>query len=192
MTRELLVAASLCLLFASCSTTRSTTPGSEDLTNMVLVIRELPDGQVTHSWQSAEGVDLSQYRHPSNSSSSGDIMPVAARPRDCDQELQDCYQDCMRKPLPRGYGHVRSPRSSGGKSEYCRETCGQPYQDCVELQGLKPQEFASADHAVEVLKPSRKAILVGSVVLIAGVVFVTVSAGAGLLVLAPMALVVAP
>ncbi|EPX64212.1 Tfp pilus assembly protein PilF [Cystobacter fuscus DSM 2262] len=94
--------------------------------------------------------------------------------------------------MPKGYGHVRSPRGSGGKSEYCRETCWQPYQDCIELQGLKPQEFTSAEHAVEALKPSRKAILVGSVVLIAGVFFVTVSAGAGLLVLAPMALVVAP
>jgi hypothetical protein len=193
MTRRRLVAATLGLLLASCSTTRYTTPGPEDLADLVLVISELTDGQVTHSWQRAEGFDLSRYRHPpNNSSSSGSIMRVAARPRDCDQELQDCYSDCMRSPLPRGYGHVKSPRSSGGKSEYCRETCWQPFQDCVELQGLKPQEFTSAESAVDGLKLNREAILVGSIILIAGVAFVAVSAGAGLLVLAPIALVVAP
>jgi hypothetical protein len=61
----------------------------------------------------------------------------------------------------------------------------QPYLDCSKLQELKPQEFTAIDNAVDWLKRHRKSILVGSVVIIAGVVFVVVSAGAGLLVLAP-------
>jgi flavin reductase (DIM6/NTAB) family NADH-FMN oxidoreductase RutF len=51
-------------------------------------------------------------------------------------------------------------------------------------------EFTAVDSAVDWLKRHRTAILVGSVVVIAGVVFVTVSAGAGAVVLAPIALVV--
>jgi hypothetical protein len=191
--RERLIATSLCALLVSCSATRYTPPTStEELAELVLILRELPDGRVTHSWQPAEGFDfdLSRYKHhASNDSPPGRIVRVAARPRDCDQELQDCYQDCMRRPLSPGYGHVKTPRKGGGKSEYCRETCWQPYQDCVELQKLRPQEFTAVDSAVDWLKRNHKAILIGSAVLIAGVVFVVVSAGAGLVVLAPIALV---
>ncbi|WNG52836.1 hypothetical protein F0U60_39380 [Archangium minus] len=49
-------------------------------------------------------------------------------------------------------------------------------------------EFTATERAVEWLKRNRKAILVGSVVVIAGVVFVVASAGAGALVLAPVIL----
>ena len=61
----------------------------------------------------------------------------------------------------------------------------QPYLDCSKLQELKPQEFTAIDTAVDWLKRHRRSILVGSVVVIAGVAFVVVSAGAGLVVLAP-------
>jgi len=64
----------------------------------------------------------------------------------------------------------------------------QPYLDCSELQELKPHEFTATDSAVEWLKRHRKSILVGSVVVIAGVVFVVVSAGAGLVIVAPAVL----
>jgi hypothetical protein len=45
------------------------------------------------------------------------------------------------------------------------------------------------DSAVDWLKRHRKALLVGSTVVIAGVVFVVVSAGAGAVVLAPVLLI---
>lgn len=189
-----LVAAVLSVLLVSCSTTRNTAPAStEELAQMVLILNELPDGQVTHSWQRAEDFDLSRYGlHLSANSPYGPILPVVARPRDCDQEMQVCYQNCMRRPLAPGYGHVKTPRKGGGKSEYCRETCWQSYQDCVELQKLQPLEFTAVNGAVDWLKRNHKAILAGSVVMIAGVVFVVVSAGAGLVVLAPIALVASP
>ncbi len=193
-TPKRLAAAVLSVLLVSCSATRYNPPASaEELADLVLIISELPDGRVTHSWQSARNFDLSQYRRQSSSASSyGSIVPVAARPRDCDQELQDCYQDCMRRPLPRGYGHVKTPRKGGGKSEYCRDRCWQAYQDCVDLQKLQPLEFTAVDGAIDWLKRNHKAILLGSVVMISGVVFVVVSAGAGLVVLAPIALVASP
>ncbi|WP_240359094.1 hypothetical protein [Pyxidicoccus trucidator] len=79
-------------------------------------------------------------------------------------------------------------RKKGGKKEYCEGQCMQPYMDCVELEKLRPQEFAAVDAAVDWLKRNRRAILVGSVVVIAGAVFVVVSMGAGLIVLAPAVL----
>ncbi|QSQ28534.1 hypothetical protein JY651_44995 [Pyxidicoccus parkwayensis] len=57
---------------------------------------------------------------------------------------------------------------------------------------MKPQEFAAIDSAVDWLKRNRKAILVGSVVVVAGVAFVVLSAGAGLVVLAPAVLLAEP
>jgi uncharacterized membrane protein len=57
------------------------------------------------------------------------------------------------------------------------------------LQELQPQEFTAMDGAVDWLKRNHKAVLVGSLIVIAGVVFVVVSAGAGLVILAPAALV---
>ena len=50
-------------------------------------------------------------------------------------------------------------------------------------------EFATTDSALPWLKQHRKTILVGSIVVIAGVVFVVISEGLGLLVLAPAMLV---
>jgi hypothetical protein len=94
----------------------------------------------------------------------------------------------MERPLPPGYGGFTSPRKRGGKSEFCRGECQQAYDDCVELERLRPQEFSAVDGAVDWLKRHRNGILVGSVIVIAGVTFVVVSAGVGLLVLAPVVL----
>lgn len=58
----------------------------------------------------------------------------------------------------------------------------------MRAQGRRPREFTIVDDAVDWLKHNHKAVLVGSVVVAAGVVFVVVSAGAGLVVLAPVVL----
>ena len=53
---------------------------------------------------------------------------------------------------------------------------------------MKPREFSTVDAAVDWLERHRRSILVGSVVVIAGVAFIVVSAGTGLVILAPAAL----
>jgi hypothetical protein len=58
----------------------------------------------------------------------------------------------------------------------------------VELERLRPQEFTAVDGAVDWLKRHRTEVLVGSVIVIAGVTFVVVSAGAGVVILAPVVL----
>ncbi|WP_395814874.1 hypothetical protein [Archangium minus] len=185
-----LIASALSVLLISCGTTRATTsPDAEELTRYVLVIQESPDGQVTHDWRRAEDFDLSGYRLPSNASGSyGRIVRVASHPRDCHEEFNECVDKCVDRPLPRGHGHIRAgQKGMGRKKTWCREQCWQPYRDCEELQGRRPQEFSATEEAVEWLKRNHQSLLVGSIVVIAGVAFVTASAGAGFFVLAPAA-----
>jgi hypothetical protein len=59
----------------------------------------------------------------------------------------------------------------------------------LELERLRPQEFTAVDGAIDWLKRHRTTVLAGSIIVIAGVAFVVISAGAGLIVLAPVVLV---
>ncbi|MDY7231285.1 hypothetical protein [Hyalangium rubrum] len=194
MTLQKFVAATVSALLASCSATRHVSLSSTSLdspSRFVLILQEHPDGQLTHVWHPVESFELSAYQlHPD--SQVGQFVPVTARPRDCDQENQDCYRKCMDRPLPPGYGGFTSPRKRGGKSEFCRGECQQAYDDCLELERLRPQEFTATDGAIDWLKRHRAGLLVGSVIIIAGVTFVVVSAGAGLVVLAPVILMTSP
>ena len=193
-TYQKFVAVGLSVLLVSCSATRHPPPApisTAGLSSYVLIIKENPDGQVSQSWQPIESVELSPYLLQSGSADqSVRIIPAAARPRDCDEENQECYRKCMARPLPRGYGSFTSPRKRGGKSEFCRGECQQAYDDCLELERLRPQEFSAVDGAVDWLRRHRTAVLVGSIIVIAGTVFVVVSAGAGVIVLAPVVLTV--
>lgn len=191
MTPERLMAVGLGLLLVSCATARHTAPADADaLPHLVLILRELPDGQVTHEWQRAEALELSQYRHsPGDPDAPGHIVLVSGRPRDCDQELVDCHRECMKRPVPPEYNQYEYNRGLGGRADYCNKQCLPSYMDCKELEKLRPQEFSTVDAAVDWLKRHRKALLVGSTVVIAGVVFVVVSAGAGAVVLAPVLLI---
>lgn len=147
-THQKLMAAGLIALLVSCSATRPTPTSAARPSNFVLIIEERPDGQFTHSWQPVESFDLSPYRlQPGTGDQAGRIVPVAARPRDCDEENRECYRKCMARPLPSGYESFESPRKSGGKSEFCRRECQQAYDDCVELERLRPQEFTAVEGA---------------------------------------------
>ncbi|HYI02711.1 hypothetical protein [Hyalangium sp.] len=185
-----LTAALLSVVLVSCSTAHSSIPTEgQELSHFVLVMREHSDGQVSYAWHRAEEFNLERYLVPSLPAGlDGRIVHAAARPRDCHAEYLKCIEECMSRPLPRGYGHITAGRRLGGKLEYCQGRCRQPYNDCEELQELKPHEFSAWDGAMDWLKRNRKSILVGSVIVIAGVTFVVVSAGAGLVVLAPAVL----
>jgi hypothetical protein len=50
-------------------------------------------------------------------------------------------------------------------------------------------EFLGTNEAIEWLKRHRTELLVGAVIVVAGVTFVVVSAGAGVLILAPLAII---
>jgi hypothetical protein len=181
----------LSVLLFSCSATRHLAPSNaEELTRSVLFVRKLPDGTVTQSWKRVEEVDLSQYKFSSRAhGSSRRIVPVAAvsRPRDCDEENRQCIDDCMDRPLPRGYGHITSNGTKGGKEAYCRNQCWQPYLDCVEIERLRPQKFTAVDDAIDWVSRNGDTILTGSAIVIAGVAFIVLAPEAGLLILVPAA-----
>ncbi|WP_375770270.1 hypothetical protein NR798_05070 [Archangium gephyra] len=127
------------VLLASCSVTRhSAAPTDAELTGYVLVLEESPGGQVTYDWRQAEEFDLSWYRFPTSARAStyGRIVLAAKTyTRDCDAENDQCIEMCMSRPLPRGFGHIRSGgRGMGGKAKWCREQCRQAYDDCRELE----------------------------------------------------------
>ena len=184
-----LLAAGFAMLLLSCGSTRHASPSrAEELIDFVLIIQEKADGQASHSWKRASEFDLSRYVHVSSTGHlAGSIVPASSRPRDCDQEHSDCFQDCMRRRPPSHLNHLK--RGDGSKGSYCAEKCLRAYQDCLKSQSSRALEFHAADGAVEWLKRNRKDLLVGSIVLIAGVAFVTLSAGAGMVVLAPVVLV---
>ncbi len=179
----------------SAGMTRGTfSPAVEQLDRYVLVIQESPGGRVTHSWRPVEEVDLSQFRLPSRAEITYGriVLAAAASRRDCDEENRQCISECMSTPVPPGYGHMTAPgRKKGGKHEFCERRCMRPYIDCKNAQGERVLEFSAAGMAVDWLKQYRQQLLVGGVVVIAGVAFVAFASGGGALVLVPALLVAA-
>ncbi|WP_257979297.1 hypothetical protein [Corallococcus exiguus] len=148
----------------------------------MLLLHETPDGSFTQEWRAAGDFDLASYvRAPEGRR----IVRTARSVRDCDAEHLECMRQCKGRPLPKWFGHFRVPRGDGGKEAYCNDQCLPPYQDCIKLEQLQPQKVSSTEELLDWASRNRKSLLVGAVVVIAGVAFVVVSAGAGLVVLAP-------
>jgi hypothetical protein len=187
-----LMSVALVVLLASCSATRSTGPvGVEELTRFVLVISESPDGQFQHSWRHAEEFDLTAFRYqPAPRTTPGRIVLASSRSPDCYAQYLECYHLCLKTPVPPDFEHyLYDFGPAAGHERYCSEQCMRRYSECARGQGRGTRRFMVVDEAIDWLKSNREAVLVGSLVVIAGVVFVTVSAGAGLVVLAPVVLV---
>jgi hypothetical protein len=161
-------------------------PASEMKAGALLVLREDPRGRITYSWHSAAEFDLSREEpRPGARWPSGRILLAAASQRDCHQEFNDCIDTCMSRPLSEDYSHLITV---GAKREYCRTGCWQPYRDCEEARKLLPQEFANMAPAVDWLKQHHNEVMAGSVVVIAGVVFVVAFPPGALLALIPVTL----
>ncbi|HZH14943.1 MAG TPA: hypothetical protein VE057_11370 [Archangium sp.] len=176
-------------LLSGCATTdnaaSSASPATGELHRYVLVIQESPSGHITHRWQPIEAFDLSQCAHqPGAQSTYGRVVLAAARPRDCHGEFNHCIDTCMDRPLSEDYAHITS---SGAKNEHCTKGCWQPYLDCEELQGRRPQEFSATNRAVDWLKRNRNELLAGSIVVVTGVVFIVAFPPGALIALIPAA-----
>ncbi len=183
------IALSVAALLTSCSSTsHAVSPSPADLGRFALIIKETPEGQATHSWKRIEDFDLPQPRpQPPRSGFTGYIELVANRQRDCHEEFNDCVDRCLSSPLPSGFEHV--PQGGGAHARICRDQCWRAYLDCEELQDRRapqPYEASSTDEAIDWLKRHRKEMLVGAVIIIAGCTFVVVSAGLGVIILAPV------
>ena len=82
------------------------------------------------------------------------------------------------------------PYKRGGHDHhaFCENTCREAYDDCLKLNELHALEFTTMDDAIDWLKRHRQQLLVGTLVMAAGVTFIVISAGAGVLILAPLVL----
>lgn len=184
-----LVASSLSLLFLSCSATVYVPPGpsgAADLSRYVLIIQEAPDGRVSHPWQRLSDFDLSRYPYLASHSHLEAPVIRASFNRDCEAERDACEVMCKASLKGRHWTHA----SAGSKDAMCRERCMPAYQDCCKLRemveaGKLRVNFAVVDSAIDWLKQRNRELVSGSVVVIAGVVFVVVVSAAGILVLAP-------
>ncbi len=191
-TLQRLLASSLGLLLLSCSTTRDSTSGpteAHELSRSVLVIREGPDGQVTHAWEPASNFDPSQYPSRAMASNAQGRIVRAVWTRDCDEENAACIEMCVQARQGRNWSHA----SEGSKNEMCRKKCRPAYKDCCDLRDQAGAlKFPVIGEALDWLKRHREELVAGTVVVIAGVAFVVVVAGSGgtALVLAPAVLLV--
>jgi len=191
-----LIVSSLGLLFCSCSAARFAPSGpssASELSRYVLVIQEGPDGQMAHSWQPLSGFDVSKYpHHATNSRFEGEVVRASFN-RDCEAERDECEETCRASLKGRNWTHA----SKGSKNEICIRRCMPAYQDCCARRELTEAgklrlSFPVVDSAVDWVKQHHRELVVGTVVVIAGVAFVVVVAGSGgsALVLAPAVLLV--
>jgi hypothetical protein len=186
------MAMSLGLLLVACSATHSSVSGptsAQELSRRVLVLRKMPDGQVTHSWEPLSSFDLSKYPYRASGSTVGGPIVRAAWTRDCEEEFYACTDMCTKSLRGRNWSHA----NQGSKLETCRERCRPAQNDCNRLRDqAEALKFSVVDGAVDWLKQHHEELLVGTVVVIAGVAFVTVVVGSGgsALILVPAVLLV--
>jgi hypothetical protein len=196
-----LMASSLCLLLFSCSATQHTfqgPAGPHELTRYVLLIEETSDGQVTHSWRPVSSFDLTKYPYSASSlgNRDGRFVLVATNISHCDVKQEACIKMCTSSPRPIPIEWEEYPTYQGSwarnRGHWCQSTCTKFYQMCIKGKGpwAEPsaREFTTMDSAVDWAKHHRHEILVGAVVVIAGVAFVALVAGSGggALVLVPL------
>lgn len=93
----------------------------------------------------------------------------------------------MKRRRPSIQSHINHKERN--KYGFCQTECLKEYMACLDLQKSHALQFHGADDAVEWLKRNHQQLLVGTIVIVAGIAFVTVSAGAGAAVLAPLVLV---
>lgn len=185
-----LLASSLSLLLLSCSAARHSVPGPTgalDLGRYILIIERAPDGEMVHSWKPIKDFDLAALSHLAATPSLQGRIIQAAFNRNCEEERDACERMCLAGLKGPDWSHM----SAGSKKEHCRGVCMRPYLDCCSLREMaqgKAVEVHSVDAAVEWMKRNSERLLVGAVIVIAGVAFVVAvgGSGGGLLLLVPV------
>jgi hypothetical protein len=206
-----LMASSLCLLLVSCSATRPVMTaqgptGPHDLVRYVLIVQEMPDGHVTHDWKPLKDFELTKLQYTQNAMSSyPGLVRVSSTGLEeyCEGRRVQCEQDCLASSRPIKVGHltyqdVKIKPWREAKWRWCPEKCMEQADMCRRRRGGWAEEYAAEFNAIEPavdwIKTHREEILVGTVIVIAGVAFVAAVAasGGGALILAPLVFVAEP
>lgn len=203
------MAVSLVLMLVSCGATRPTSTGpvgSQDLARYVLIIEQTPDGQVAHAWKRVRDVDLTMYQYPMKPRSLDGLLQRASNTPMTDSQIGEacyevyerCMSRCLASPLPPHANHYLASRKSmkAALHAFCMDECARERDACrkqLERKARESLEFRNVDQAVDWLKRHKEELLLGSVVIIAGVAFAVFVCGSGAcLLLAPLVLVAGP
>lgn len=200
-----LLASGLSLLLVSCSVTQPLVAaqgptGPLDLARYALLIHEMPDGQLAHDWKPLKDFDLAKLQYAlSATNSNRGIVHVSSTglKKYCEGRQDQCIQDCLSSSRPVWIGHwryenVKTQPWREARRWWCPEHCGKQADMCKRRMGTWAEEYVAEfdeiEPAVDWIKNHREELLVGSVIVIAGVAFVaaiTVSGG-GALILVPL------
>ncbi|HYO59778.1 hypothetical protein [Archangium sp.] len=199
-----MLAVSLAFL-VSCSTTRYSTAGPigpEDLARYALIIRTQADGKVAHEWVPLEDFDMTKFQLAmSPIKTNRDIVCVSTSESEleeyCEGRRIQCEQDCLTSSRPflvdwRKYTDTKAQPWRVARYWWCPRSCREGKEDCTKKRGKWYEEYSPSFHAIEPaidwIKEHRTELLVGTVVVIAGVAFavVVVGSGGGALALAPL------
>lgn len=196
---------SLALLLVSCTATHHSAvgpTGPRDLPRYALVLEETPDGQVAHAWKPIENFDLTKFQRVQRAMRTprGIVRASTDRGAYCEGRRKQCEVDCLASSRPIPVGHLQYPTYRGpwrtNKGWWCEQSCMKLAEMCNRGMGEWAEEYAAEfdaiDPAVDWIKKHREEILVGTVIVIAGVAFaaaVAASAG-GALILVPVVLLV--
>jgi hypothetical protein len=197
------MAVSLALVLASCSAAHAPAVGPAgplDLARYVIVLEQQADGQVVHAWVPLKEFDLTKFQHAmSTRSVRRNIVRVSSSGLNayCEGRRTQCEADCLRSARPfeigrRKYQDTRVQPWRIARGWWCSRNCMNAFAECTTGRGEWAEEYAaefdSIDPAIDWLKKHRAELVVGSIVVIAGVAFGVVVAGSGgaALVLAPI------
>jgi hypothetical protein len=100
---------------------------------------------------------------------------------DCDQQQIDCFRRCWRRKPP-----WPIDKGSSGHYRYCQSKCLAEYMICIGQQ-VAERAFESMAAALDWLRRHPE-VVVGTIVVVAGVTFIVATGGSGGLVLVPLAL----
>lgn len=123
----------------------------------------------------------------------GSALGTGGSGYDCDDELNKCFTRCW-ESTKQPYPHVEH---NEWYYEHCTRECRKQYTQCIdgkekeEAERVKrrpPLEFSSFDKARDWIRAHKSEVAFGTVVVVAGVVFILASGGSGTLILAPLAL----
>lgn len=181
-------AVSLAFILVACSTTRSSASGPTgpaDLARYVLVITQQPDGRVTHTWRPIEEFELNPYQGLAYANDFyGRAVTAALTSEQCQHEYEVCVPECLASTRIRQVSkYVYDSRIHGpwrtGKYTYCEKACIKQLANCVHDVEPEPVKFEAIAPAVNWVKENHNNILIGTVVVIAGVAFVAIVVGSG-------------
>ncbi len=110
--------------------------------------------------------------------------------RNCHEEQIQCFDKCWNTTPP--YPHRKG---DGWHHAYCTRTCREAYVECVQEQESEARnrsrrtlEFPDIDRALSWLRAHKTEVVLGTVVVVAGVAFIVATGGSGALLLVPLAL----